>query len=66
MGFECQKFITLLAQKLVEKDNERYAVVIAWLKIRISFEILKSVHVSVRRARSPFYRKELKVVDDFR
>ena len=47
------------------KKNERYAVVIAWLKTRISFEILKSVHVSVRRTRSPFYRKELEVVDDF-
>ena len=26
---------------------------------------VRSVHVSVRRARSAFYRKELEVVDDF-
>ena len=65
MGIECQMFLKQLAQKLAEKDNERYAVVIAWLRTRISFEILRSVHVSVRGSRSPFYRKELEVVDDF-
>jgi hypothetical protein len=32
---------------------------------QISFEILRSVHVSIRGSRSPFYRKELEVVDDF-
>ncbi|CAB3977335.1 Hypothetical predicted protein [Paramuricea clavata] len=65
MGIECQMFLKQLAQKLAEKDNERYAVVIAWLRTRISFEILRPVNVSVRGSRSPFYRKELEVVDDF-
>jgi hypothetical protein len=65
MGIECQMFLKQLAQKLAEKDNERYAVVIAWLRTRISFEILISVHVSVRGSRSPFYRNVIEVVDDF-
>ena len=65
MGTECQMFLKQLAQKLAEKDNERYAVVMAWLRTRISFEILRSVHVSVRGSRLPFYRKEFEVVDDF-
>ena len=55
MGIEGQMFLKQLAQKLAEKDNERYAVVIACLRTRISFEILRSVHVSVRGSRSPFY-----------
>ena len=65
MGIECQMFLKQLAQKLAEKDNERYAVVIAWLRTRISFEILRSVRVSVKGSRSPFYRKEHELVDDF-
>jgi hypothetical protein len=55
MGIEGQMFLKQLAQKLAEKDNERYAVVIACLRTRISFVILRSVHVSVRGSRSPFY-----------
>ena len=57
MGSECQKFLTQLMQKLAENNNERYTVVIAWLRTRISFEILKSVHVSLRGTRSPFFGK---------
>ena len=29
-GIKCQMFLKQLAQQLAEKDNERYAVVIAW------------------------------------
>jgi hypothetical protein len=47
MGIECQMFLKQLAHKLAEKDDERYVVVIAWLRTRISCEILISVHVSV-------------------
>ena len=32
MGIECQMFLKQLAQQLAEKDNERYAVIIAWLR----------------------------------
>ena len=51
-------------QKFVKRSLiERYAVVMAWLRTtRISFEILRSVQVSVRGSRSPFYRKEFEVV----
>ena len=65
MGIECQIFLKQLAQKLSEKDNELYSIVMAWLRTRISFEILRCVHASVRGTRSPFYRKEVEVVDDF-
>ena len=41
IGSECQKFLKQLAQKLAKKDNERDGVVIAWLRTRISFEILR-------------------------
>lgn len=40
-------------------------VIIACLRTRISFEILRSVHVSIMGSRSPFYRKEFEAVDDF-
>ena len=43
-----------------------YTEIIAWLiKNQNSFEILRSVNVSVRGSRSPFHTKQLEVVDDF-
>ena len=65
MRIECQMFLKRLEQKLAEKDNERYEVVITWLRTRISSEILRSIHMSVRRSRLPLHREEFEVVDDF-
>ena len=41
------------------------SVVIAWLRTRLSFEILRAVHMSVRGTRLPPRRKQFEVVDDF-
>ena len=45
--------------------GEPYAVVITWLRTRLLFEILRSVHLRVRGSRTPF-RTANEVVDDFR
>ena len=65
MGIEFQVLVKQLAVKLAEKDQERYSIVTAWLRTRLSFEILRAVHVSVRGTRLPFHRKQSEVVDDF-
>ena len=65
MGVECQMFLRNLAEKLSKNDGEPYAVVMTWLRTRLSFEILRSVHLSVRGTRMPF-RSIIEVVDDFR
>lgn len=57
MGIECEMFLKQLAQKLAEKNNERYADVIAWLRTpELFFEILSSVHMSVRGLDHPCER----------
>ena len=43
-----------LAEKLSRKNGEPYPIVITWLKARLSFEILRSVHISVRGSRISF------------
>ena len=65
MGVECQMFLRNLAEKLSKKDGEPYAVVMTWLRTRLSFEILRSVHLSVGGSRMPL-RSAIEVVDDFR
>ena len=65
MGVGYQMFLTNLAEKLSKKDGEPYAVLMTWLRTRLSFEILRSVHLSVRGSRMPF-RSAIEVVDDFR
>ena len=54
MGVECQMFFRHLAEELSKKDGEPYAAVITWLRTRLSFEILRSVHLCVRGSRKPF------------
>ena len=62
IGINYQMFLKQLAGKLAENDQERYEVVIAWLRTGTSFEILRAVHVSVRRAhhqhKIDFYRRQ--------
>ena len=65
MGVECQMFLRHLAEELSKKEGEPYAAVITWLRTRLSFEILRSVHLCVRGSRKPF-RSANEVVNDFR
>ena len=65
MGTESHRFLTHLAEKLSQKDGEPYHFVIAWLRTLLSFEILRSVHASVRGSRTPF-RKLGDFIDDCR
>ena len=64
MGVECQMFLKHLADKLSRKDGEPYAVVITWLRTRLSFEILRSVQTSIRGS-LPFHKNN-DFLEDFR
>ena len=64
MGKECKLFLCQLADKLSRMNGESYASAISWLRTRISFEILKSVHTCVRGSRTPFH-KNADFLDDF-
>ena len=44
MGLDCHNFLRTLANKLSTKNNEPYASVISWLRIQLSFAILRTVH----------------------
>ena len=63
MGLNCQNFLRTLANKLSSKNNEPYGSVISWLRIQLSFGILRTVHRCVRGSRYPF--KSRKVSEDF-
>ena len=57
---EADKFIKHLAEKLSHKRNERYSVVVNFIRTRIRFEILKTCVISLRGERSS--RKESRLV----
>ena len=63
MGVDCQNFLSTLASKLSSKNSEAYASVISWLRIHLSFAILRTVHRCVRGSRTPFKSRE--VSEDF-
>lgn len=67
MGVESALFLKTLAEFLATKNGESYAIVVAWLRTRLSFEILRSVHLSVRGSRVPFKKRdEGEMLEDFR
>ena len=59
MGLDCQDFLRTLANKLSTKNDEPYASVISWLRIQLSFAILKALHRCVRGSRYPFKSREV-------
>ena len=63
MGLDRQNFLRTLANKLSTKNNEPYASVISWLRMQLSFAILRTVHRCVRGSRYPFKSRE--VSEDF-
>ena len=63
MGLDCQNFLGTLANKLSSKNNEPYGSVISWLRIQLSFAILRTVQRCVRGSRYPFKIRE--VSEDF-
>ncbi|EDO34768.1 predicted protein [Nematostella vectensis] len=44
MGVDCKNFLKYLAEKLSIKNGEAYASVISWIRIELSFAILRTVH----------------------
>ena len=63
MGLDCQNVLRTLANKLSTKNDESYASFISWLRIQLSFAILRTVHRCVRGSRYPFKSRE--VSEDF-
>ena len=63
MGLSELVFLRTLANKLSSKNNEPYGSVISWLRIRLSFAILRTVHRCVKGSRYPFKSRE--VSEDF-
>ena len=64
MGEECSRFVSELANKLSIKQNEEYSVVISWLRVRLSLEILRSVILCVRGSQTPFRVGDEQMGDD--
>ena len=58
-------FLRQLAEKLAKKDDKNYASVITWLRARLSFEILRSVQLSIRGSTKHF-RRRMDVLEDFK
>ena len=56
MWKECKICLTNLADKLSRKNGEFYDSAISWLRTRIYFEILRSVHTCVPGSRAPFHK----------
>ena len=64
---ESALFLKTMAGLLARKNGESYAIVMAWLRTRIAFEILRSVHLCVRGSRVPFKKRdEAEMLEDFR
>ena len=53
MGKECEHFLSILANKIPEKDDEKYSQIISWVRACLSFKILRSAITFVHGLSSP-------------
>ena len=51
MGHECEKFHKSLAQKLAKKRGEKYADVMRYIRVKLSFLVLKASLLCLRGTR---------------
>jgi hypothetical protein len=65
LGEECERFLSTLATKIAEKDDESYAQTITWIRTRLSFEILRAAITCVRGSRVPFRKNNDNEIRDF-
>ena len=65
MGSECSKFLSVLANKIAEKENEQYSKTISWIRTRLSFEIMRGALLCIRGSRTPFKAFNREEVKDF-
>ena len=58
MGVDCHNFLRTLSDEISNKNNEPCANVISYLRIELSFAILRSVHKCVK-VQKPLLRREI-------
>ena len=54
MGRECATYHKLLAQKISLKEDKPYAIVMSWIRTKLSFSLIKSALLCLRGSRRPF------------
>ena len=59
LGKECSDFIKNIALKIAEQEDEKFGIVMSWLRTKLSFELLKSVLLCVRGSRTPFRKQNI-------
>ena len=62
MADECLRYHSRLAELLSAKKQESYATTISWVRVKVSFAILRSVLLCLRGSRTP-RRRNLNVKD---
>ena len=59
LGKESSDFIKNIALKIAEQEDEKFGIVMSWLRTKLSFELLKSVLLCVRGSRTPFRKQNI-------
>ena len=65
MSHECSIFHKALAEKISQKQGERYEVIVRFLRVKLSFLALKSTLLCLRGSRSHIKTTKTVVNDDF-
>ena len=52
MGFKCEKFHKCLADKLSNKNGEKYEDIMRYIRVKISFLVLKATMLCLRGSRT--------------
>ena len=64
MGKEANKCYSRIAEKLAEKRDEPYSVMMSWVRRKISFSKMKSIIMCIRGSRSIKHKQEKHNVEE--
>ena len=64
MGKEANKCYSRIAEKLAEKRDEPYLVMMYWIRRKISFSMMKSIIMCIRGSRSIKHEREKHNVEE--
>ena len=65
MSHECSIYHKALAEKMSQKQGERYEVIMRYLRVKLSFLALKSTLLCLRGSRSHTTKASRTVSEDF-
>ena len=64
MSRECRNFYTCLSEMIIEKRDTNYSMTATWIRMKLTFSVIKFISLCTHGSRSTFSSNRLKKLID--